>query len=49
MIGISGNSSQSLKAYGVRYEQIDLINDDFDDEKIVERFKDLEAILIVYL
>ena len=39
MIGISGNSSQSLKAYGVRYEQIDLINDDFDDEKIVERLK----------
>lgn len=39
MIGISGNSSQSLKAYGVCYEQIDLINDDFDDEKIVERLK----------
>ena len=39
MIGISGNSSQSLKSYGVRYEQIDLINDDFDDEKIVERLK----------
>ncbi len=39
MIGISGNSSQSLKAYGVSYEQIDLINDDFDDEKIVERLK----------
>ena len=25
MIGISGDSNQSLKAYGVNYEQIDLI------------------------
>ncbi len=37
MIGISGDSSQSLKAYGVKYEQIDLINDEFDVKKIVER------------
>ena len=33
MIGISGNSTQSLKEYGVKYEQIDLINDTFDEEK----------------
>ena len=26
MIGISGDSNQSLKAYGVNYEQIDLID-----------------------
>ena len=39
MIGLSGNSTQSLKASGVKYEQIELINDDFDDEKIVERLK----------
>lgn len=37
MIGISGNSSQSLKAHGVKYEQIELINDDFDDQTIIER------------
>ena len=36
MIGLSGNSTQSLKANGVKYEQIELVNDDFDDEKIVE-------------
>lgn len=39
MIGISGNSSQSLKAHGVKYEQIELINDDFDDRTIIERLK----------
>ena len=39
MIGISGNSSQSLKAHGVKYEQIELINDDFDDQPIIERLK----------
>lgn len=39
MIGISGNSSQSLKAHGVKYEQIELINDDFDDQTIIKRLK----------
>lgn len=39
MIGLNGNSTQSLKANGVKYEQIELVNDDFDDEKIVERLK----------
>ena len=39
MIGINGNSSQSLKAHGVKYEQIELINDDFDDQTIIERLK----------
>ena len=39
MIGLSGNSTQSLKANGVKYEQIELVNDDFDDEKIIERLK----------
>ena len=39
MIGLSGNSTQSLKANGVKYEQIELVNDDFDNEKIVERLK----------
>lgn len=36
VIGISNNSS-SLKSFGVKYEQIDLINDDFDYEKIKQR------------
>ena len=40
MIGISGDSSQSLKAAGVKYEQIELINDDFDDQMIIERLKE---------
>lgn len=39
MIGLYGESSQSLKAIGVSYEQIELVNDDFDDDKIVERLK----------
>ena len=37
MIGLSGDSSQSLKAYGVKYEQIDLINDEFATETIINR------------
>lgn len=39
MIGLSGNSSQSLKSFGVKYEQIDLINNEFDEEKILNRLK----------
>ena len=39
MIGLCGNSSQSLKAHGVKYEQIDLIDNEFDEEKIVSRLK----------
>ncbi len=37
MIGIYGDSSQSLKAHGVRYEQIDLVDDQFDLKAISER------------
>ena len=36
VIGIEENAS-SLKSYGVKYEQIDLIGDEFDTEKIVNR------------
>lgn len=39
MIGLVGNSTQSLKANGVKYEQIDLIDNNFDTKKIVERLK----------
>ncbi len=38
VIGIVENKS-SLKSYGVKYEQIDLIGDEFDTPKIVERVK----------
>ena len=46
MIGISGDSSQSLKAAGVKYEQIELINDDFDDQMIIERLKEKNIKLV---
>ena len=38
VIGISENAS-SLKSYKVKYEQIDLINNDFDYEKIEKKVK----------
>ncbi len=37
MIGLYGDSSQSLKNHGVRYEQIDLVDNDFDLPRIRER------------
>lgn len=43
VIGISGNSENSLIKSGVKYEQIDLVNNDFDYDKIRKR---LEAGLI---
>ena len=46
MIGLHGNSSQSLKAYGVKYEQINLVNDDFDDATILERLKENNVRLV---
>ena len=39
MIGLIGDSSQSLAAHGVHYEQIDLKDNTFDTETIVERLK----------
>ena len=39
VIGIRDNNS-SLKSYGVKYEQIDLINNDFDYEKKEKRLKE---------
>ena len=38
VIGLKENSS-SLKAFGINYEQVDLINDDFDYEQIEEKLK----------
>ena len=37
MVGLIGDSSQSLKAHGVKYEQIDLVNSEFDTNAIVSR------------
>ena len=46
MIGLCGDSTQSLKANGVKYEQIDLVNDDFDDDKIISRLKENNVKLV---
>ena len=45
VIGIAENPS-SLKSFGVKYEQIDLINDDFDYEKITERLKQMAKVAV---
>ena len=39
IIGIIGDSRNSLIANGVKYDEIALVNDDFDIAKIVERLK----------
>lgn len=46
IIGISGDSRNSLIANGINYEEIQLKNDDFDIEKIVERVKNENVKLI---
>ena len=45
VIGIKENPS-SLKSFGVNYEQIDLVNDEFDYEKICDRLKQSKVKLI---
>lgn len=39
VIGLTGNSQNSLIKHGVKYEQIELIDNDFDYEKIKTRVK----------
>lgn len=39
VIGIIGNSNNSLIKNGIKYEQIDLANNDFDYKKIINRIK----------
>ncbi len=46
MIGLCGESTQSLKAHGVKYEQIDLVNNEFDEDKIIERLKENNVKLV---
>ena len=45
IIGIVPNES-SLKSYGINYEQIELVNDEFDEESIVNRLKQSKVKLI---
>ena len=45
VIGLTENKS-SLKSFGVNYKQIDLIDDDFDYEKIIETLKNEKIKLI---
>lgn len=40
VIGITGKSNNSLIKHGIKYEQIELINNDFDYEKIEKRVKE---------
>ena len=47
VIGIKENAS-SLKSFGIKYDQIDLINDDFDYEKIREYISKTQ-VKIVYI
>lgn len=47
VIGCGDTSSQSsLKAYGIKYEQIELIDDDFNIKKIQERLKKQDVKLV---
>ena len=51
VIGIGkeqSESSSSLKSYGIKYEQIDFIDSEFDTNKIIERIskKDIKLIEI---
>ncbi len=39
VIGITGESKSSLKEYGIKYEQIDLRDNEFDIEKIKTRLR----------
>lgn len=39
IIGLSGESRNSLMAHGINFEQIDLVNDDFDSERILARLQ----------
>ena len=42
VIGLTENNS-SLKSFGIKYEQIDLIDNDFDYERIQERLSNTES------
>lgn len=39
VIGLTGESENSLLKHGIKYEEIDLVNDDFDYNKIEQRLR----------
>lgn len=45
VIGIKDNPS-SLKSFGIKYDEIDLVDDDFDDEKILDYLKNNKVKLV---
>lgn len=46
IIGLTGDSRNSLIKNGIKYEQIELINDDFDIETIINRLKQSKVKLV---
>lgn len=46
VIGIAGDSRNSLIANGIKYEQIDLVNDDFDIDSITSRLSKKDVKLV---
>jgi cystathionine beta-lyase family protein involved in aluminum resistance len=46
VIGLSGDSQNSLIKHGIKYEQIDLIDNDFDYDRITKRVKQSNVKLI---
>lgn len=46
IVGLCGDSKSSLIAHGVKYEQIELVNDDFDIPTIVDRLKQSKVKLV---
>ena len=46
VIGISGSSKSSLKEYGIKYEQINLVNNEFDKERIKKRLSTNDVKLV---
>ena len=46
IIGLEGNSKNSMIANGIKYEQIELVNDDFDIEAIQKRLQQSKVKLV---
>ena len=46
VIGNSGNSKSSLKSFGIKYEQIELVNNEFDINAIQERLSKQDVKLV---
>ena len=46
IIGIKGDSKNSLISHGINYESIDLVDDDFDTDRIIDRIKSSKVKLV---